>query len=64
MYAIVDRERHKVVSHLKGSRKYILYQLKREAKKVNQAYFGGKYDVVRVEIVLADAYNELINFVS
>jgi hypothetical protein len=63
-YAIVDPERHRIVAHIKGTRKFIIYQLKREAEKVNEAYFDGKYEVVRVELVKADAYNELFNFIS
>jgi hypothetical protein len=63
-YAIVDPQRHRIVAHIKGTRKFIIYQLKREAEKVNEAYFGGKYEVIRIELVKADAYNELLNFIS
>lgn len=63
-YAIVDIKRHKIVAHIRGTRKFIIYQLKREAVVVNDTYFGGEYEVIRVELVKADAYNELLNFIS
>jgi hypothetical protein len=64
-YVIVDPRRHKVVAHIKGTRKFIIYQLKREAVAVNKAYFKGmEYEVIRVELVEANAYNELFSFIS
>jgi hypothetical protein len=63
-YAIVDPKRHRIVAHLKGTRKFIVYQLKSEAVKVNKAYFDNKYEVIRIEIVKSDAYNDLLDFIS
>lgn len=63
-YIIYDRRRHKVVAHLKGTRKFIIYQLKKEAKAVNRAYFDNKYEVVAVDVVLSSEYNNLLSFIA
>jgi hypothetical protein len=63
-YAIVDIKRHRIVAHVQGTRKFIIYQLKREAEKVNEVYFDSQYEVVRVELVKSDAYSDLLDFIS